>query len=114
MEIITPSLDKLLDLWIDEDLGRGDLTSAALLDMNGSANWISKQRGIFCGGPIVQRIFQKVNSSIQVNLLVNEGNLIEENQKILQIDGPASALVAGERTCRARENFGRARQGSRR
>tara|TARA_B100001287_G_scaffold120712_1_gene101744 strand:- start:1296 stop:1595 length:300 start_codon:yes stop_codon:yes gene_type:complete len=69
----TPALTHALDRWLDEDLGRGDLTAAALQDRQGEAHWIVKQNGCFCGGPLVKRLFQRLDPEVQVQLLVGEG-----------------------------------------
>ncbi|WP_320666488.1 carboxylating nicotinate-nucleotide diphosphorylase [Prochlorococcus sp. MIT 1307] len=98
MDINTPKLNNLLDSWLDEDLGRGDLTNIALVDRTGSAHWIAKQNGIFCGGKLVERIFKRMDKSIEVNLLIKDGESFESGQKLLKIQGPAATLASGERT----------------
>ena len=98
MDLYTPSLNNLLDLWLDEDIGRGDLTKAALPNRNVSAHWIAKQEGVFCGGPLIQKLFIKLNPTIKINLKIQEGEKFQIGDKILDINGPAQALAAGERT----------------
>ncbi len=98
MQLITPTLNRLLDIWLDEDLGRGDLTQAALYKGIGSADWITKQKGIFCGSALVERLFHKLDESVRINFLVTDGEHFEAGQTILELTGPTAALVAGERT----------------
>ena len=98
MDLRNPLLNLLFDTWLDEDIGRGDLTTQALHSHCVSAHWIAKQKGIFCGGAIVERLFQKLDKSIKINLLIKDGESFQENQKLLTLNGPAPALVAGERT----------------
>ena len=98
MDINTPWLTSLLDSWLNEDLGRGDLTNYALTDQNGSAHWISKQSGIFCGGALAVRLFKRLNSSVEVNLLIKDGEYFSTGQKLLEIEGPTATLAAVERT----------------
>ena len=97
MDLRTPSLNRLLDLWLDEDLGRGDLSRFALKDTIESAHWIAKQQGIFCGGNLVEKIFHKIDKSIEVDLLIKDGRNFQAGQIILNLKGPTSSLVAGER-----------------
>ena len=94
----TPALTDALDRWLDEDLGRGDLTAAALQDRQGQAHWIVKQNGYFCGGPLVKRLFQRLDPDVRVQLLVGEGAAVTDGDRLLELTGPATALVAGERT----------------
>ena len=98
MDLSAPSLNRLLDAWLDEDLGRGDLTALALRGCSGSAHWIAKQPGVFCGGPLVQRLFQRLDVAVKVRLLVGDGERLYTGQKVLEVEGSAAVLVAAERT----------------
>ncbi len=98
MHLNTPTINRLIDIWLDEDLGKGDLTQSAIHEQIVSANWIAKKTGIFCSGPLVKKVFQRLNPSVQVQLLVEEGESFEAGQIILELKGPTSALLAGERT----------------
>ena len=98
MDWQTPALTRALDRWLEEDLGRGDLSAAALQDRQGQAHWIAKQDGRFCGGPLVRRLFQRLDSEVQVRLLIEDGTAISSGDRLLELVGPAPALVAGERT----------------
>ncbi len=98
MDLRSPALNALLDQWLSEDLGRGDLTSVALGTSLGKACWMAKQPGIFCGGLLTQKIYQRLDPLVIVKLLVCDGDQLSEGQKVLELEGPAGALVAGERT----------------
>jgi nicotinate-nucleotide pyrophosphorylase (carboxylating) len=94
----TPALLAALDRWLDEDLGRGDLTAAALLGRRGRAHWLSRQAGVFCGGVLVAPLFQRLDPQLNVRLLVADGDRVTQGQRLLELEGAAEALVAGERT----------------
>ena len=47
MDLRSPKLHKILDTWIEEDLGNGDLTRFVLNNQSASAQWIAKQDGTF-------------------------------------------------------------------
>ena len=93
-----PSLALALDQWLAEDIGRGDLSAAAVQGRSASAHWIAKQPGLFCGGPLVERLFQRLDPSLQLNLLVADGCDVAPGTRLLELQGAATALVAGERT----------------
>ena len=97
MDLRSPRLNKILDTWIEEDLGNGDLTRFILDNRTASAHWIAKEDGIFCGGNIVQLIFQKIDPHIDIQLLIDDGQKFEKNERLLILQGPSSSLVAGER-----------------
>jgi nicotinate-nucleotide pyrophosphorylase (carboxylating) len=94
----SPALTAALEAWLAEDIGRGDLTAAALQGQQGQAHWLAKQPGRFCGGPLVQRLFQRLDPGVSVRLLRQDGDAVEAGDCLLELEGPATALVAGERT----------------
>ena len=95
---ITPQLRSQLEAWLMEDLGRGDLTAAALQGRQGAAHWIAKAEGRFCGGVLVVPLLRLLDPSAQVHLQVAEGELVRPGQRLLELEGEAQALVAMERT----------------
>jgi nicotinate-nucleotide pyrophosphorylase (carboxylating) len=94
----TPELDAQLRAWLAEDLGRGDLSAAALAGRTGRAHWLAKAPGIFCGGVLVEPLFRLLDPALQVRLLVADGEPVVAGQRLLELEGSAAALVAGERT----------------
>ena len=98
MDWQSPAWTRALDQWLEEDLGRGDLTAVALEGRQGAAHWLAKQPGRFCGGPLAMRLFQRLDPAVQVRLLVPEGASVVAGARLIELEGPAAALVAGERT----------------
>ncbi|MFM7675381.1 MAG: carboxylating nicotinate-nucleotide diphosphorylase [Synechococcus sp.] len=94
----TPALLGQLRGFLEEDLGRGDLTAPALLGRSGRALWVAKAEGVFCGGVLVAPLFQLLDPAVAVRLLVGDGEPVRSGQRLLELDEPAAALVAGERT----------------
>tara|TARA_B100000614_G_scaffold260790_1_gene288587 strand:+ start:7215 stop:8078 length:864 start_codon:yes stop_codon:yes gene_type:complete len=99
LDLNTPKISKIIDNWIEEDLGNGDLTRAAITKECGRAHWISKEEGIFCGSAIVKKIFNKIDENIEVNLFIKDGEKFSREEKILEINGPSKSLLASERIC---------------
>ncbi|MBW3041249.1 carboxylating nicotinate-nucleotide diphosphorylase [Prochlorococcus marinus] len=97
MDLRSPNLLRILDAWIEEDLGDGDLTRFILNTRSSSAHWIAKECGTFCGGDIIKLIFQKIDPKVDIQLLIEDGQKFEKNQRLLELKGPSSSLVAGER-----------------
>jgi nicotinate-nucleotide pyrophosphorylase (carboxylating) len=95
---ITPALRRQLADWLAEDLGRGDLSAPALAGRSGRAHWLAKAEGVFCGGVLVEPLFQLLDPTVAVRLLVADGTAVQAGQRLLELEGPAAALVAGERT----------------
>ena len=93
----SPLISRLIDSWIEEDLGSGDLTASIIKKENGKAEWISKEEGIFCGREVIKRIFHKIDSKIKIKFLKNDGTLFSKNDRILELNGSPKSLLAGER-----------------
>ena len=98
---ITPRLRQQLAEWLQEDLGRGDLSAPALQGVEGEAHWVAKAPGVFCGGVLVEPLLRElVNGQhhCSVEGLVSEGLAVEAGDVLLQLRGSAETLVALERT----------------
>ena len=94
----TPALQGQLRAWLNEDIGRGDLTAAALAGRPGRAHWLAKAPGVFCGGVLVEPLFRLLDPAVRVRPLVADGETVGTGQRLLELQGPATALVAAERT----------------
>ena len=93
----TPYILRKIDEWIDEDIGKGDLTKFAITKDNVKANWIAKENGIFCGVEILKLLFEKIDRNIKYNFLINDGERFSKNQIILELNGDAKSLLSLER-----------------
>ncbi|MEB3235596.1 MAG: carboxylating nicotinate-nucleotide diphosphorylase [Cyanobacteriota bacterium] len=95
---ITPALTAQLRAWLDEDIGRGDLSAPALGGAMGRAHWLAKAPGVFCGGVLVAPLFAALDPAVAVRLLVADGEAVTPGQRLLELHGAAASLVAVERT----------------
>lgn len=84
---------------LSEDVGTGDLT-AALIDprAQAAARVIARERAVLCGQPWAEAAARQVDASIQLRWLVAEGGTMEPDQTVLELQGPARALLTAERT----------------
>jgi nicotinate-nucleotide pyrophosphorylase (carboxylating) len=53
---------------------------------------------VFCGGVLVEPLFQLLDPAVAVQLLVADGEPVRAGQRLVTLEGTAAALVAGERT----------------
>ena len=97
MDLNSPKISRIIDDWIEEDIGKGDLTSSAITKKKGKANWIAKEEGIFCGVGIIKKIFKKIDENIEFNFFINDGEKFLKDQKLLEVYGPSRSLLASER-----------------
>ena len=82
-----------------EDVGPGDLTAALIpADRLGRAAVITREPAIVCGIPYVESVFQQVDGRVRLEWQIAEGASVAGNQTLLALEGPARALLTGERT----------------
>jgi len=94
-------INQLIQVSLKEDLDEiGDVTSDAILtkEKQGTANIIAKQSGIFSGGFVVKMVYSYIDQSVNVKLNVVEGDLINNKQQVIEIQGPVKSILIGERT----------------
>ncbi len=97
MDLYSPNISRIIDGWIEEDIGKGDLTSSAITKKIGKAYWIAKEEGIFCGVRIIKEILKKIDEKIECNFFINDGEKFLKDQKLLELNGPSRSLLASER-----------------
>jgi nicotinate-nucleotide pyrophosphorylase (carboxylating) len=82
-----------------EDVGTGDLTAALIpADRHGRASVITREPAIICGIPYVQASFEAIEPQIRLEWRVAEGDPVVADQLLFTLEGPARALLTGERT----------------
>jgi nicotinate-nucleotide pyrophosphorylase (carboxylating) len=98
--MLTPRTEHLIDLALEEDAGLGDVTSRAIFPAgHRSRAYISAgQDLVVCGSEIAARVFARVDSALQVKLLVSDGARARTGVRIMDIAGPTAALLTAERT----------------
>ena len=84
---------------LSEDIGGGDLTAALIPeDRVGRATVITREQAIVCGIPYVDATFHVVDPRLRLEWRVAEGDSVSADQPLLNLEGPARALLTGERT----------------
>ena len=98
--IITPDIDKLIDLAIMEDYSSGDATTQALIppDLPGEATLVSDEAGILAGLDISLKVFTKIDGNISITNTIADGSRLDEGSQIATISGPLGSILTAERT----------------
>lgn len=88
-----------LDLWLLEDLGQGDLTSALLIpeDQKGGGVILAKEEGVLAGLEVAQAVFQRVDGRIAFTPLIRDGDPLLPGLEVARLEGPLRGILAGER-----------------
>ncbi len=96
----TPAVQRILDLALEEDVGRGDATSAAVIDetQEAEAEITARERAVICGLGVVEAVFTRFDWRTRVRMKVADGDPVQAGAVVAVVRGPAAALLAGERT----------------
>jgi nicotinate-nucleotide pyrophosphorylase (carboxylating) len=97
----TPAIDALLDLALAEDLGTGDVTTAATVppDARGVAQIEARQRLVLCGAPVVERLFARFGPGApSLEWRAREGDLVPAGTVVGHLGGSLATILALERT----------------
>jgi nicotinate-nucleotide pyrophosphorylase (carboxylating) len=91
---------QLIDLALAEDVGKGDLTSEALLEsrLSGKAAIIAKQQGVLAGLLVAEMVFKKTDPAAVFHMLKQDGEKIKKGERIALIQGRIRGILAAERT----------------
>ncbi|MEZ5763432.1 MAG: carboxylating nicotinate-nucleotide diphosphorylase [Xanthobacteraceae bacterium] len=86
---------------LNEDLGRaGDVTSIATIPENAQTHavLVARQAGVIAGLPLAVETFRKLSPDIRIEAHMRDGAAVAKGIHVLTINGPARAILSGERT----------------
>src|SRR5436190_11088755 len=86
-------------LALDEDIGRGDVTTEATVSSlaTATAEIRQKEAGALCGLPLVDLVFSTLDPGVRVTPLADEGSW-GDHRVVARLEGPARVILTGERT----------------
>ncbi|HQP99167.1 MAG TPA: carboxylating nicotinate-nucleotide diphosphorylase [bacterium] len=98
-EIDLGKLEERLREALREDIGNGDVTTAAVVpgDRAGQSVVIVKENGVVCGLPILKEIYRLLDERIAVELQATDGNRVTAGEQVARIQGPIVSILMGER-----------------
>ncbi|SFO14413.1 nicotinate-nucleotide pyrophosphorylase [carboxylating] [Variovorax sp. PDC80] len=84
---------------LQEDVADGDLT-ASLVDAGrrAHARVLVREPAVLCGAPWVEATLAQLDPQVRIDWRCAEGGRCEPNQVVLEMEGPARALLTAERT----------------
>ena len=93
-------VNRIVDAAIAEDVGKGDITSRAVIPEGTYFKGVMAAREpvVAAGLGIAELVFEKFSPGISFEALVAEGEAVETGIALARISGPAGELLAAERT----------------
>ena len=82
-----------------EDIGSGDITAQLIpADRLAHATIITREAAVICGTAWVDAVFRQIDARVAVHWQVSDGDRVTANQPLFHLEGPARALLSGERS----------------
>lgn len=94
------AVDRLLQWALEEDVGRGDITSEAVIPphLRAAAVVRVKEAARVCGLPMAEAVFRMMDREVECQRLVQEGADVDGPSAVMRVEGPARAVLSAERT----------------
>ncbi len=92
-------VDKLIDLSFAEDIGDGDHTTLCCIpeEVRGKSRMIIKEEGILAGVKIAEEVFNRFDSTLKVEILINDGTKVKPGDVAMVVEGSVRSLLQTER-----------------
>ncbi|NVO07935.1 MAG: carboxylating nicotinate-nucleotide diphosphorylase, partial [Rhodoferax sp.] len=82
-----------------EDVGAGDLTAQLIHPQTrAKARIVAREAAVLCGAPWAEAALRALDPDVQLTWHVAEGQRMQANQAVLEMQGSARALLTAERT----------------
>lgn len=93
-------VDRLIDLWLAEDIGACDLTAQTMIepDESGSFCMNARETMIVSGIEVAARIFRRYDPDLDVRTRKKDGDRVEKGTVLLDVKGAARSVLTVERT----------------
>lgn len=83
---------------LNEDIGSGDLTAQLIPEhARAHASVVTRQTAVLCGSPWFEECFLRLDPDCKINWLAREGQRVEHDQTLCEIQGNARAMLSSER-----------------
>ncbi len=93
------TIDRAVAAALEEDAPWGDLTSEALIVETAiaRADLVAREEGVFSGGEVFAAAFRLTDPSIDVELIVEDGEFFRPGAVLATVTGPARGVLTAER-----------------
>jgi nicotinate-nucleotide pyrophosphorylase (carboxylating) len=90
----------LIELALAEDLGDGDVTSRYFIpaERRARAFVTARREGVISGIELAARVFEKVDPTLEVEILIEDGSHVSAGALLLSVEGSARSILGAERT----------------
>ena len=99
MLTVNELVDRLIDLAFAEDIGDGDHTTLCCIpaDAMGRSHLLIKEEGILAGIEMAKKVFDHFDSTLQVEVLIQDGAHVKPGDIAMVVSGKVQSLLQTER-----------------
>ncbi|MDY0205804.1 MAG: carboxylating nicotinate-nucleotide diphosphorylase [Pseudomonas sp.] len=98
LEQLSAEIEANVRIALAEDVGAGDITAQLIpAEQQANARVITREAAVISGVAWVNEVFRQVDSNVQVRWLVADGQRVQANDVLFELEGAARSLLAGER-----------------
>ncbi len=94
-----PGFSRVVSLALEEDVGRGDITSDACVskDSLGRCAFRARHELVVSGITVLFEVFRQLDGNVVVTDAVADGTLLRAGAVIARVQGPTASILKGER-----------------
>ena len=99
--MLTPAVHRLVELALEEDLGRGDATSDAVLGgqrVFARGAIVARQELVVAGLEVAAEVFRRVDADVGCEVSCTDGTRLAAGESAMHLSGDARAILMAERT----------------
>jgi len=99
MMINADQLNRQIRLWLEEDIGMGDVTTMTTVPLDSQSKGIIhvKESGIVAGMSVAEQVFRAVDPSLLFLAVQQDGTYVEKGAVLAEVTGSTRSILLGER-----------------
>lgn len=94
------STERLIDLWLREDIGSCDLTVQLMIEPTetGSFRMNAREPMVLAGIEVAAAVFRRYEPKLSIRVEAADGDRVETGATLMLVEGPAQGILTAERT----------------
>ncbi|KIL39387.1 nicotinate-nucleotide pyrophosphorylase [Gordoniibacillus kamchatkensis] len=99
LELNRERLRRSIELWLEEDIGTGDVTTMTTIPAEAQGKGIIhvKENGLVAGLPVAEAVFETVDPQLGFTAKVQEGAAVTKGTVLAEVEGSVRSILLGER-----------------
>lgn len=99
-ELNMRALHKQIEVWLDEDIGTGDVTTLSTIPAEHQSRAVihlKEESGMIAGLPVAEAVFDRVDTRLQFTAIAMEGQEARKGHILAELHGSTRSILLGER-----------------